>query len=150
MNKVELIKKFRAGTGLGLLQCKNALIETNWNLEEAIKYVKNNIRPSEKPTGSGAIFSYIHHNMSTGSLLELLCGTDFVARTEDFQKLGNTVAMHVTAMKPQSVEELLTQPYFKDNSISVGDFIAVVAARFNEPIKVSRFKNFILGGDDVS
>jgi elongation factor Ts len=145
MSKVEAIKKLREVTGLGLLECKAALEACNWNPDKALDYAKEHVRPSSKPVGAGAVFSYVHHNQQIGVLLELHCGTDFVARSEDFQKLGNALTMHVAAMDPRDVDGLLAQDYLKDNSITVGDFIKAVSARFNEPIKVARFHRYILG-----
>ncbi len=144
-SKVEAIKKLRETTGLGLLECKAALEASNWNPVAALDYAKEHIKPSTKPVGAGAVFSYVHHNQLIGVLLELHCGTDFVARSEDFQKLGNALTMHIAAMEPKDAVELLSQDYLKDNTITVGEFITAVAGRFNEPIKIARFHRYVLG-----
>lgn len=146
MSKISAIKELREITGLGLLECKSALEATGWNLEKALNYAKDHVRPSTKPVGAGAVFSYVHHNQLIGVLLELHCGTDFVARSEDFQKLGNALTMHVAAMDPQNVDELLAQDYLKDESTTVGEFIKVMSARFNEPVAVARFHRYVVGG----
>lgn len=145
MNKVELVKILRDSTKLGLLDCKAALEASDWDVSKATEYVKEHIKPSTKPVGAGSIFSYIHHNRMIGVLLELHCGTDFVARSEDFQKLGNSLVVHIAAMNPENVDSLLVQPCLKDGSMTVENFINAAASRFNEPIKVARFERFVLG-----
>lgn len=145
MNKVELIKAVREATSLGVLECKKALEATNWHFDDAVKHAKENSRPSSKPVGAGAIFSYIHHNQLMGALLELHCATDFVARSEEFCKLGNDLALHVAAMHPVDVEELLAQPCLKDTSLTIGELLNTFSAKVNEPIKVQRFQRYILG-----
>jgi elongation factor Ts len=145
MNKIEAIKNLREVTGLGLAECKAALEATDWDADKALNYAKEHVKPSDKPVGAGAVFSYIHHNKTIGVLLELHCGTDFVTRSEGFQKLGNDLVVHIAGMDPKDVDDLLAQPYLRDTSLTVGDLIKQQAAKFNEPIKVSRFNRYFLG-----
>lgn len=145
MNKIELIKKLREVTGLGLNECKKALESTNWDYDSAFAFAKENIRPSTKPTGAGAVFSYIHHNQLIGVLLELHCATDFVAKSEEFSNLGNALAMHIAGMEPWDIDELLSQNSLKNSSITIETMLNEASARFNEPIRVKRFQRYALG-----
>lgn len=145
MNKVNLIKEVREITGLGIAECKNALEATNWQLDSAVKHAKENSKPSDKPVGAGAIFSYIHHNRLIGALLELHCATDFVARNEEFIKLGNDLVLHIAAMHPVDIDDLLNQPFLKNTAITVKTLIREFSAKVNEPIKVHRFHKYVLG-----
>lgn len=147
MNKIEAIKKLREITGLGLVECRTALEAVNWNIDDALNYAKENIKPSTKPVGAGAVFSYIHHNKLIGVLLELGCGTDFVAMNDDFKKLGNNIAMHIASTDQENIESLLLQPYLKDTTITVGDLVNTFSARFNEPIKIVRFSRYVVGNE---
>lgn len=144
-NKIEIIKKLRETTGMGLSECRKALDACSWDLEKATEHIKVNVRESDKPVGAGAVFSYVHHNFQIGALLELHCGTDFVARSDDFQKLGNMLVMHVAALAPNTVEELLSQDCLTMQGITLDFHIKSIAARFNEPVKVARFQRYVLG-----
>jgi elongation factor Ts len=144
MNKIELVKQVRSITGLGVLECKQSLEVSNWDVSAAVQYCKEHMRPSTKPTGAGAIFSYVHHNQLIASLVELHCATDFVVKSDDFQDLGNQLAMHVAAMAPESIEDFLTQDSLKSNE-SIGSLVNSVSARLNEPIKIARFQRYTLG-----
>ncbi len=145
MTKVEKVKKIREVTGLGLADCLKALVMSDDDFDKAVEYAKAHIKPSHKPVGAGAVFSYVHHNRKIGVLLELHCGTDFVSQNEDFQKLGGAISGHIAAMDPKTVDELLSQTYVKDDSMTMKNFIDMISARFNEPIKVARFTRYLLG-----
>lgn len=96
------IKLLREKTGAGMLNCKNALIETNGDFEKAIEFLrKKGLASAEKKlsrnTKQGIITSYIHTGSKIGVLLELNCETDFVARRIEFQNLAKNLAMQIAA-----------------------------------------------------
>jgi elongation factor Ts len=98
----EQIKLLREKTGAGMLNCKNALIETQGDLEKAISLLRQKgLASAEKKvsrtTKQGIISSYIHTGAKIGVLLELNCETDFVARRIEFQNLAKNLAMQVAA-----------------------------------------------------
>lgn len=104
----KLVKELRDKTGLGMMDCKNALQETAGDLEKAVDYLrKQGMAAVEKRAGrvarDGFITSYIHPGSRLGVLVEINCETDFVARTEDFQQFGKDVAMHIAASRPLAV-----------------------------------------------
>jgi elongation factor Ts len=98
----EQIKLLREKTGAGMLNCKNALLETQGDFEKAINFLRQKgLASAEKKlsrtTKQGIITSYIHTGSKIGVLLELNCETDFVARRVEFQNLAKNLAMQVTA-----------------------------------------------------
>jgi elongation factor Ts len=91
------------------MDCKKALTETNGNIDEAIQKLREQgLKASEikggRATEEGLIVSYIHPGSRVGTLIELNCETDFVARTEQFQELAKEIAMQVAAAKPKYVK----------------------------------------------
>ena len=71
-----------------------------------------------------------------------MCETDFVARNIEFQKLAHELAMHIAAMKPDSVENLLAQPFVRDQDTTVLELINQHVAKLGENIQVGRFEIF--------
>jgi elongation factor Ts len=99
------IQELREITGLGMMDCKKALEETEGNIEQAIELLRKKgaavaAKRSERETAQGIIHAYIHPGSRIGVLLELNCETDFVARTDDFKNLANDISMHIAALKP--------------------------------------------------
>ena len=102
---LKLIQELRAHTGLGLMDCRKALEETNGDLEKAIELLRKKgasvaAKRSDKATAEGIIATYIHPGDRLGVMIELNCETDFVARTEDLKKLANDLCLHIAALKP--------------------------------------------------
>ena len=102
----KMVSELRSRTGAGIMDCKKVLAETNGNIDEAIQKLREKgLKASEikagRATEEGLIISYIHPGSRVGTLVELNCETDFVARTEQFQVLGKEVAMQVAAAKPK-------------------------------------------------
>lgn len=102
----KMVSELRTRTGAGIMDCKKALIESNGDLEAAIQHLREKgLKASELKGGraasEGQIVSYIHPGNRIGSLVEVNCETDFVARTEQFQKLTKEIAMQVAAAKPR-------------------------------------------------
>jgi elongation factor Ts len=96
------VKLLREKTGAGMLNCKNALVETKGDFEKALEFLRQKgLASAEKKltrnTKQGIITSYIHTGSKIGVLLELNCETDFVARRVEFQNLAKTLAMQVAA-----------------------------------------------------
>lgn len=105
----KMVSDLRSRTGAGIMDCKKVLAETNGNVDEAIQKLREKgLKASEvkagRATEEGLIISYIHPGSRVGTLVELNCETDFVARTEQFQELGKEIAMQVAAAKPQYVK----------------------------------------------
>jgi elongation factor Ts len=102
----QLVKELRERTGAGFSACKDALVESKGNLEDAVTVLRKKgqaaaQKKSQRATSEGLVGSYIHAGGKIGVLLELNCESDFVARTDDFQRLCHDIAMHVAALDPR-------------------------------------------------
>src|SRR5918996_960495 len=101
----EDVKRLRERTGAGIMDCKRALTESGGDVEKAVLWLRDKgLATAAKKAGrvarEGVVTSYIHHGSRLGVLLELNCETDFVARTDDFQKLARELAMQVAGLTP--------------------------------------------------
>ena len=190
----ETVKALREKTGVGIMECKSALQESNGDIDAAITVLRKRglaslAKKSGRETKDGLIGSYIH-NGKIGVMVEVNCETDFVARNPDFQTLAKDLAMHIAASDPRFIRKedvteevlagereiyreqaratgkpdnvldkivegrmskfysetcLLEQPYVKDPSITVRDYIATHIQKIGENIQVRRFVRYKLG-----
>jgi elongation factor Ts len=118
------VMELRKSTGLGMMDCKQALKETDGDIEKAVEYLrKKGMAAVEKRAGreatDGLIVSYIHPGSRLGVLVEVNCETDFVARTDDFQQFARDVSMHIAASQPLAVkrEDIETELLEKERAI---------------------------------
>jgi elongation factor Ts len=144
---IKLLKKLRSETGIGIADCRAALEETGSNYKKAVDWLKKHgiekaVKKEDRETKQGIIESYIHQNKKVGVLVELLCETDFVERTDDFKNLAHEVAMQIAAMNPKNVAELLKQEYIRDNSITIEGLIKTTITKLGENIVVNKFIRF--------
>lgn len=100
-----MVKELRERTGVGMMECRKALQETDGNMEAAVKYLRERgISKAEgkalRETKEGLVFSYIHFNGKLGVMLELNCESDFVARTDQFKNLAQELALQIAATNP--------------------------------------------------
>ncbi|PIZ95723.1 MAG: elongation factor Ts [Candidatus Magasanikbacteria bacterium CG_4_10_14_0_2_um_filter_33_14] len=100
------IAKLRAQTGAGMMDCKNALEESNGDFEKAIDWLRKRgaakaAKRADKVASEGKVFTYLHGEGKIGVMLELNSETDFVAKNEAFLALGNDITMHIAAMNPK-------------------------------------------------
>ncbi|MDP9467198.1 MAG: translation elongation factor Ts [Chloroflexota bacterium] len=105
MIRPEDVKRLREQTGAGIMDCKRALEDSDGDVEKAIAWLRDKgLSVAAKKAGraarEGVIASYIHHGSRLGVLLELNCETDFVARTDEFQKLARELAIEVAGREP--------------------------------------------------
>jgi len=144
----ENIKSLREQTGAGVMDAKRALEEAGGDIAKAIEIIqKKGLVKAEKrierTTGAGLIVSYIH-NDRIGVLLDIRCETDFVARTDDFRELAHNVAMHIAAMNPLNMEDLLAEPFIKDQGLSIENLVKGVIAKVGENIRIEKFCYYAL------
>ena len=105
--KIDMLRlqELREITGLGMMDCKKALEETQGDIEKAIEFLRKKgaavaAKRSERETAQGIIHAYIHPGSRIGVMIELNCETDFVARTDEFKNLAQDICMHIAALKP--------------------------------------------------
>ena len=99
------IQKLRSITGAGIMDCKAALAYAKDDIEKAIQFLREKgiasaVKKAERVAKQGMVYSYIHAGGKLGVIVEINCETDFVARTEDFQKLAKEIAMQIAAANP--------------------------------------------------
>ncbi len=99
-----MVKELRETTGAGMMDCKKALVETNGNIEEAVKYLREKgiakaAKKMDRIASEGIIASYIHGGR-IGVIVEINSETDFVAKNTEFQEFGKDIAMQVAAANP--------------------------------------------------
>lgn len=150
MVDVELLKKLRSVTQAGIADCRKALEETKGNYAKAKEWIRSKglekaAKKSDRETSQGLIESYIHQNGRVGALVEVLCETDFVARTDEFKNLVHEIAMQVAAMNPKDVKALLTQDYIRDASKTIDALVKEAIAKLGENIIVKRLQRFEIG-----
>jgi elongation factor Ts len=161
----EEIKKLREESGAGIMDCRNALKQTNGDKAQALELLqKQGAVKAQKTAGrtakQGLVYSYIHAGGRIGALVEVNTETDFVARTAEFQELTHNIAMQVAAMSPEYLSKescptgveidfqnacLLLQPYIKDPTKTIQDIVNELIAKTGENIIISHFARFELG-----
>jgi elongation factor Ts len=118
------VKALRERTGVGMMECKKALTETDGDMEKAVEVLRERgmaavNKKSGRIAAEGIVTSYIHQNGKVGVLLEVNCESDFVAGNEDFKTFCHDVAMHIAASNPicVRVEEVDTSVLEKEKEI---------------------------------
>ena len=170
------VKELREQTGAGIMECKRALQETDGNIDKAIDLLKQQgLAKADKKAGrvaaQGMVEPYIHAGGRIGSLVEINCETDFVARTPDFKELAHDIAMQVAAIKPRYLSQdeiaeedwaalekefgdrrhaieavvLLDQPFIKNPRTTIDDLVRTAIGKLGENILVRRFARFEVG-----
>ena len=159
------VKELRDKTGAGIMDSKRALEESAGDIVKAesilnAKGLASAAKKADRSTSEGLVVSYIHTGGRVGSMVELNCETDFVARTDEFGILGRNIAMQVAAMNPIYLdrasipedvedvkdEELLNeQEYIRDSSMKITDLVKESIGKLGENIRIRRFSRFELG-----
>ena len=159
------VKELRDKTGAGIMDSKRALEESEGDIAKAesilnAKGLASAAKKADRSTSEGLVVSYIHTGGRVGSMVELNCETDFVARTDEFGILGRNIAMQVAAMNPIYLdkasipedvedvkdEELLNeQEYIRDSSMKITDLVKESIGKLGENIRIRRFSRFELG-----
>ena len=154
---IELIKKLREKTGAGIADIKKALelveAKKKGYSEEIVKRALEILKQqgldkasskAEREVKAGIVDVYSHGG-KVGVLVEVLCETDFVARTGDFKNLAHELSLQIASMNPSSVDDLLSQEYIRDNSLTIEQLIKSVIGKVGENIQVGRFERIALG-----
>jgi len=150
MNDVTIIKELRDETGLSFDKIRQALADAGDDKVKALALLKSQAgavaaKKSEREVHEGAIGAYVHTTGKIGALVSIACETDFVARNDDFKTLAKELAMHASAMRPQSPEEMLSQPFIKEPEITVQDVINRAIAKLGENIQLAGVSVLVIG-----
>ncbi len=145
----EQVSKLRERTGAGMMDCKKALTENAGDFDKAVEYLrKKGIASAAKKTGrtakEGTVFSLIDADNKAAVLVEVNCETDFVAKTDNFQKFVAQIAKHIAKANPETPSALLAQKM--DAGKTVEDFVKEGIATLGENMMVRRFVRYPLGG----
>ncbi len=174
MADVTAIKTIRDKTQAPLGAIRKALEEAQGNEAKALQILREQgasvaLKRAGHAAGEGRIEAYIHHDGKVGAIVEVNCETDFVARTPEFRQFCRDLAMQVTAKHPQFLTQdevtpeqlassgmaapaflqeacLLEQPFIKDGSQTIGQYVTAMTAKTGERILVKRFLRFQVGG----
>ena len=106
----EMIKELREATGVGILDCRKALVEANGDFDKAVDFLREKgiataAKRADREASQGTIELYSHGDGRVGVIVEVNCETDFVARGEDFRQLAHEIALQIAAAAPQFVNE---------------------------------------------
>lgn len=144
-----LLKKLREETGISVSECRQALEDAKGDYQKALEILKASAaakaeKKADRETGEGLIESYIHGTGKVGAMVQILCETDFVARTDEFKNLAHEIAMQVAAMAPKDVAELLQQEYIKDSSKTIEQMVKEAIHKTGENIVIKKIERFAL------
>jgi len=143
MITINQIKQLREETDVSITDCKKALEEAKGDIKKAKEILKKIGRDfakakKKREVKAGIIESYIHSGEKIGAMVELHCESDFVASSEDFQKLAHELCLQIVAIPPEEIP-LFKQPWIRDETKTVRDLIDEYIAKFGENIVVKRF-----------
>ncbi len=143
----QMVKELREMTQAGMMDCKKALIEAQGDMEKAIEWLREKgLAAAAKKAGriaaEGMVAGYVAEGAKVGVIVEVNCETDFVANTDNFKDFCKKISTHIAAAAPQTVEELLTQPFTGDTSKTITDLISDATVAIGEKINVRRFARY--------
>lgn len=170
--KAAQVKELRDMTNSGMMEAKKALLEVDGDIEKAKAILKKRgasiaDKKADRDASNGVVAAYIHTGNKIGVLVEIKVETDFVAKDEKFKEFANNIATHIAGMNPKYLRVddipadvlsgeadsrvyikevvLLKQPYVKDQSLTVEDYLNEQIAYFKENIQIGHFARFDLG-----
>ena len=141
----QMIKELRQVTEAGVLDCKKALEATDGDFDKAVEYLKEKgldaaAKKATRETNDGLVQVLVDETARQGTIVEVNCETDFVARTDEFQALVAAIARQVANETDVSeVAVLLNQPFIEDPSVTVGEHLTQLIATLGENMVLRRF-----------
>lgn len=148
------VMKLREQTGVGMMDCKKALVETDGNFEEAVKYLREKgmasaAKKASRVAAEGLVKCLISDDKKIGVAVEVNCETDFVARSDQFVALIDKIAKHIASSDAATVEDVLSEAFVDDKSKTISVLIAEATAAIGEKISLRRFTKFAVAGDGI-
>lgn len=149
MPQLNVLRQLREETGFGIMDIKRALEESNGDVDKARQLLQQKsamvvAKKAQRTTKQGLIETYTHLGR-IGAMVEVNCETDFVARNDEFKNFVHDLSLHIASMNPTSVEELLAQPFFKDELLTIRQVLDQMVGKIGENIQIRRFARFELG-----
>lgn len=147
-----MIKELRELTGVGMSACKNALVETDGNIEEAIEFLRkqglaNAAKKAGRIAAEGLSYAYISDDNSVGVVVEVNSETDFVAKNDVFKTFVDNVAKQASKSDVNDVEGLLAEKWIEDETKTVKDALTEKISVIGENLNIRRFEKVINTGD---
>ncbi len=142
-----MVKELREITGVGMLDCKKALAETNGDMDKAVEYLREKgLAASQKKAGriaaEGVVTVFVADDNKAGVVVEVNSETDFVAKNAVFQEYVSQVAQQAIETKAKDAEEMLSEPWKFDTNLTVADALSQKVAVIGENLKIRRFEKF--------
>ena len=139
------VKELRERTGSGMMDCKKALAETNGDMEKAIDYLREKglakaAKKAERTAADGRVFHFVSPDGKLGVMIELNSETDFVAKTDEFNGLGDKIVAHLTANTYADVPALLESVH--ESGSTINELVTAIIAKLGENIVLKRFARF--------
>ncbi|MCX7661965.1 MAG: elongation factor Ts [Candidatus Omnitrophica bacterium] len=169
---LEAIKELRKMTSAGISDCKEALIESQGDINKAIEILRKKgfkkvERLKDQEARQGRIESYVHFGNRLGALVEINCQTDFAARSKDFIQFCEDIALQIVAYPTEYINKedvpeevlkgiedketffkescLLEQSFIKEPSMTIKDYLCDIIAKLGENVVIRRFVRYELG-----
>lgn len=147
---MDLIKQLREQTGAGVMDAKKALEESNGDMAKAAEWVRQRglakaEKKADREAKEGVVVTYVHQTGKLAAMVELNCETDFVARNDEFKKLGQEIAMQVASMAPEDVADLLQQDYIREPGRTIEELVKELSGKIGEKMEIKRFVRYSLG-----
>ncbi len=143
-----MVKDLRARSGAGMMDCKKALVETDGDFDKAVDFLREKgiakaAGKASRATTEGRIATVVASDSRHGSIVEVGCETDFVARTDDFIEFCNTLAEQVAAeAAPKDLDEFLARPFKSKPEVTVDNALKELFAKLGENMLVRRVEKF--------
>lgn len=142
-SNAEEVQKLREVSGAGVMDCHRAFKDAGGDFDKALALIRERglskvQKRADRETGAGLVHAYVHGDR-IGVILNLYAETDFVVRSDPFRALAHDLAMQIAASSPKDVEELINQPFIKDERRTVKDLIGEVIAKVGENIQLKSF-----------
>ena len=139
------VKELRERTGSGMMDCKKALAESNGDMEKAIDYLREKglakaAKKAERTAKDGRIFHVLSDDGKLGVMIELNSETDFVAKTDEFNDLGNKITAHLFSKSFADTTSLLESAH--ESGSTINELVTAVIAKLGENIVLKRFARF--------
>ena len=140
-----MVKELRESTGAGMMDCKKALTACDGDMDKAVEWLRENglakqAKKADRIAAEGVCSAAVSEDGKSAVVIEVNAETDFVAKNEKFVTFVEKITKQVLTTPAANAEELLTQPWIEDNSITVNEELANQIAVIGENIKIRRFE----------